>query len=180
MWFEQLRINVYVDSGTWNPIIGSYKVQTCCHGLNKTCSCKGVEDEQVFLSNDNKTLFIKNVKGTCCSCNDKGHNVTLWIGLILANEGEIPARVNGVNISINGNYTESSVETYFYGPYKTGIGYQEWGRVDGCDLSFNNYTYSLLLDQGYKGIAWIKLEIYNVTGYLYITVTPDFTTWNTM
>ncbi len=181
MWFEKLSVNVYVDTASSDTKIGSYKAQVCCihsHCNCCCCSCHGLEDYQMSLSSDGKTLYLRDIDSSCCSCHDGLSNVTIWIGLIIENNGELPVRIDHFNITIHGNYSMETINTYLHGPYKTGIGYHEWGHVDGCDLPYPNYVSSIILDQGEKLIAWIEVNLYNASGYLDINVTLDNTLWN--
>ncbi len=177
LWFEALNTNTYVSTGDWNSRIGSYKglkccIHTCCQCC--CCHCKGLDDGQMYLSDGNESLNIVNVSSSHC----RHGNTTLWIGMIIEHYGDIPSRLNGVNVTVNGTSSGYSIEEFIYGPYKTGIGYREWGHIDGCDLPFSNHTSSIVLEKGWKAIIWVKITFHQNIINVNITLSIDEDSWN--
>ena len=190
MWFDTVKVNIYVeiDSGE-KPFIDSYKGFKCCNetccsccSCSTDCDCKGLEDEQMILYNDNKSLSLSDI--VCCndhhcsSCHHDGEgNVTLWVGLVIKHEGDIPVKLADVNVTVNGTYQNINVQYYGYGPFKTSF-QSVWGYVDPCTLPFSDYNNSLILEKDYKMVLWIKIDIVNCTSLPYVNITPVSNNWN--
>ncbi len=173
----------------------------CHHYHNETeCDCKGLEDDQMRLIDNSRTLVLSNlqcgeedhhcchdnkdnvgVEGntsiTCNHCYTHTYNMTLWVGLVVEHEGVVPMRLNSVSLIVNGGYDSVNYNYYVYGPFKTSF-QQVWGHVDPCSLPFTGYSSSVILGDGEKAVIWIRIEIANTTNITSITITPVFENWN--
>lgn len=177
IWINNLGadVNIYV-SGVAKPTIGSYKAFVNYYLNNFSCvDYRGFEDYQVVVSSDNESVSIiyeNRSSGVL--------NISMWIGLVISNEGGVPVNIYSLRLVINGYYGEHYFNQYFYGPYKTGIGYREWGRVDPCQLPYQNYSLSIVIDSGWKTIVWINVFILNIVSITNATLIIQYASWNTV
>lgn len=174
LWLDKLEVYTNVSVASYkNPLIGSHKVFVNYYLSNYSCrDYRGVESNQVTISSDNKSIKI------VFSNQSDTYNISTWIGLVISYEGVVPVRINSFQIEINGLYAAYSTEYYLYGPYKTGLGYREWGRVDSCQLPFMNYSSFITLESGWKSIAWIRISVLDASLLTSIEVTIIHNQWN--
>ncbi len=137
MWFDKLRANVKVTLGSFDLKITSQKF-LCEH-----CDC---DESYVNVSSDGKSaqVFVADAKP----------NSSIWVGLVLSNEGTLPLKL--VQVSISGcNYSE----VYVYGPFQAPGTSGVWGRVRLSDLPFLGDVGlpSPACDPSKKLIVWIKM-----------------------
>ncbi len=177
-----------------------------CHPSPSDCDCKGLEDDQMRLINNGKSLLLTSLdcEDDChCCCHDhhdEGNNnvtvssgdmsiechhchhdhytnMSLWIGLVIKHEGEVPVRLNGVSVIVNGDYDNIYVSYYAYGPFTTS--FQEvWGLIDPCNLPLPGYGNSIVLEENEKTVLWINVKLTNTSSIASITITPVFENWN--
>lgn len=175
IWLNTLESNVNINIARFGKlVIGSYKVFINFYSNN--CNCleyRGVEDNQITLSIDNRSISIMLQRSI-----GEVYNLSMWIGLVISNEGGVPVNAYSFRVLINGFYGEYFTNHYFYGPYKTGLGYREWGRVDPCQLPFINYNQSIVIDSDWKTIAWINIVVLNIFSITNTTITIQYTLWN--
>jgi len=136
----------------------------------------------MILYNDNKSLSLISIdwynNNHNISCYNNGvANITLWAGLVIKHEDDIPVKLTRVNVTVNGTYQSINVQYYGYGPFKTSF-QDVWNYVVPCTLPFSDYNNSLILEKDYKMILWIKIDIINCTTLPYVNVTPIFNNWN--
>jgi len=143
-WADRVEIIGVVKTGKWRPEIGSYKIVTPV-GYDEKNPVNGK------ISEDKQSLLV-----TCANVSE-GWNI--WVGLIIANEGTIPAEISEPDIYIwptdqSGGF---NVETYLYGPYDRGEHTEVWGGVKMEDLPFEgNVTGSITLNPSQKAVIWIE------------------------
>ncbi len=184
----------------------SHEHDCCCNHNNGAghghghhgddCDCKGADDDQVGFTDNMRAITITGLEcngscGCCSGCEDhnnsstqcqhcgSGHeaNMSLWVGLVLKNNGDIPLRLTGVLVTTAGSYNDMRLDYYAYGPYTTS--FQEvWGHVDPCTLPFPGYVNGIVLDGGEKIVLWIHVEYTNTTTIQSVTLKPVFENWN--
>jgi hypothetical protein len=149
LWSSSLRANVYVYIVPSRLEIGSWKVfatyqDSSCRGFNAT-----------HLSPKNDTLYI-----------DIGNTVvnSMWIGLVVENNGEIGVDLAEINISLNDSLGSYNITPhyYLYDPIKTGVGNMPyWGGISCSDLPVSGYssTLPIHIPAGYKMVAWIHIDL---------------------
>ncbi len=175
LWFDDLRVNVYIHINDNSVDIGSYKAYIL--DINSSKNYRGVEDQDASISSDSKKFSLTNLSSYCI--NTSGCNLSLWIGLVLANNGTVPINIDDVSMNITGSYSDVTIRKYYYGPYKTGLGYRDvWGNIDPSDLPFENNTMGMVLDPGWKGIVWLSVNMSNVDGYMGIDLSIVDSYWN--
>jgi len=145
-WSQSLRLNVYVKTGEFNVEIGSCKAVSC----------------------------FKHVEFECDDCNDGFIIVENafpgwegWIGLVIANEGTLPAELYDVIIEASGDIADHIRvrDIYFYGPFKTSFK-EVWGHVTCDDLPFDGYVLPPIeMFPGEKVVVWIDIYLDEETPY---------------
>ncbi|MCD6196727.1 MAG: hypothetical protein J7J82_08090 [Staphylothermus sp.] len=179
MWFRNLEANINISTGNTDPVIGSYKVfisDECIRSHHSGCMYRGIDEDDANIS-VSKSEFIISLNYR--ECTTEQNNVSLWIGLVFSNEGTVPIRLVSPSVNIVGEYENAKDEDYYYGPYKTGIGYLPvWGRIDPCDLPLPNSTNNLNIDPDWKGIIWIRIDVTNITGQIIIEIKLQYHLWN--
>ncbi len=178
IWLDTLKVNVYVTIASGSFHIGSYRVFECCEHCCCCIKCKGLEDDQMVLSNDSSTLFLEDIK--CCHhCHLHEKDTLLWVGLVIEHNATLPTKIYGVDIDVNGSYDSVEVEMYAYGPYSDGVGLHEWGHVDPSDLPYPGYNTSVVIVGNEKAILWIKIVVKECSGLVNLSVKPLAKPWNT-
>ena len=194
MWYQSLRVDVTVSLGDSSWGITSYKgmktIQYGHCGCNFT-ACKGLDDDEMILSNNKHSLTVQintTQEGACGSCGCSGHthhngNVTgLWVGLVIKNEGSIPLKMSYVSVEVISSDEPENWEmtTYVYPQFHDGVGNKPfWGAVNCSIMPYPGYTsLPTPLNQDYKTVAWIHIE-FNGSGTYEFKVTPVLESFNT-
>ncbi len=183
---------------------------TQCHHCHPPtdCNCKGLEDDQISLVDNSRTILLTNLEcedncHCCCHdnhdddsigdpsiqgtddigiqchhcCHDCSTNMSIWVGLVIKHEGEVPVRLSGVEVTVNGAYNEMFTQYFSYGPFTTSF-QQYWGYIDPCNLPLPGYHDDIVLDNGDKMILFINVKLTNTSSISSIAITPVFTNWN--
>ena len=137
MWSDKLRANVRVSLGSLDLKVTSHKF---------LCECCDHDSSYINVSNDGRSVEVY--------INNAEPNSSVWIGLVLSNEGTLPLKLTHIDVS-NCKYPE----IYVYGPFRAPGTSGVWGRVRICDLPFSGDTGlpSLSCDLSMKLIVWIKM-----------------------
>ncbi len=140
-WSERVRIISRVKMGDLCVRIGSYKILV-------------ENEEEVNLA-----------YGTSIKIWVRGEEEGgIWIGLVIANEGSLPAFVK-YSVTLP---EEFSYESYFYGPYKRGIPREVWAFWSGSIVEgYRNKPPNLNI--GYKFVAW-----HHITWNCYVNGTRQY------
>ncbi len=150
-WSDRGGLAGSATIGAPDPRISSWKLLGCCHcHANVT-----VEGSMVTLE-----------LGGCGSCHNASRS--LWLGLVVSNEGSVPAVLVGAGVESNATVSH---EAYLYGPVHSPGDSGYWGHVRPCDLPFPGNVSRVLVYQSGKAIAWIHLE---VEGPAVVTVTLSY------
>jgi len=142
-WSEMIKIKGKVKMGDLCVRIGSCKVLV---------ENKSREEAQLAYGNPVKIWIEGSEEGG------------VWVGLVIANDGSIPAYIR-YDIDLPKGFL---YETYFYGPYKRGIPHKVWAFWDGSVVEgYSNEPPNL--NKGYKFVAW-----YHITWNQYINGTQQY------
>lgn len=181
LWGDTLRINVTVKTGGHDPVIESYKVFKC----TGCCQGCGAEDSEVTMHPDRLELNI--TLGDRCSCGDSHddsrsshgghHEMTVWVGLVLENEGTVPSTL--VSIQVAGMPDGMSIGgVYVYGPYNDGSFAREAWAHENCSTlpPSDPGTLGTGFMPGEKLVVWIELAFPGDCGpgALELAVIPAF------
>ncbi len=173
MYFDTLKANVYVDIADLDMDITCYKVcKCCCHCC--CCHCHRLDRSHTSLSSDNSSLEIYDV-GCPCPCFNK---LVLWVGMIIKNNGELPAKFKDVNVSITGSYSSYKVTHFIYGPFSNHT-LHPWSSVNCTNPCVPGHNSTLVVDPGHRMILWMKIVVQNADVVDKVVITPIFTPWNT-
>ena len=161
MWTSTLIIGGSVPLGSYDPRITSYKLivgRGCCH-----CNCSGHNKSHgatVTVDNDNPLTVHFTLKR-------RHGNATVWLGLVVSNEGSIPFKLKGVE-------STSPVAVYMYGPFRSLEGSGVWGGVTAGMLPFPGFytTETPPCPEGMKVVVWVKL-LHPAKGTYTITVEAE-------
>lgn len=92
LWYSKLRANFYVSVGELDAEIGSYKIISCCRCYYE---CPENYTSSADLSSNGRQLAVY------------FENVYLgwesYVGIVIANNGTLPAKLRSVHISSDGN-----------------------------------------------------------------------------
>ncbi len=177
LWFQNLRSNIVVKTGniSWKINTSStYMLQDC------ECRCKNfhhLEQGETILSSDNRSLSIYlNLDNYHCH----HRNITLWVGIIILNSGNIPIRINDINITVIGDYSVLNNEYYMYGPYSLDDpqNIYDLDDVDPSDLPMPGSAESIMLGSNMYGVIWLSINIDIEDRELLIIVEPIVLPWN--
>ena len=182
MWFQNLRTNVYVKTGDPSWSIDSYLVFVLHHCYcNCHCGCDHFHElhhnNEVSITNNNRSLTIS-INFT--NCHHHYGNAIVWAGMVIENTGNIPIKINGINLSVIGDYDSVIEDYYMYGPY-TEEEFNStcaWNNIDPDNLPIPNSTNTLLLDPGEKGIIWLYILIVGGEDQILINIEPTPSPWN--
>lgn len=158
LWSETLRVNVVVTVRYADLDIGSWRVF-----VNYACDgCRGIRDDYVSLSEDKDVIFVYL---------DSSEVSYVWVGLVIENDREVSATLEGFNISFtnsSGTYElgEDKYSVYTYEPIKGGVGNKPyWGELSCGDLPIQDYLTELpiTINSGWKAVVWIKVFTQGMT-----------------
>ena len=168
MYLDTLQVNVHVNMANLDTDIEDHRVYRCC-----CCCCHHYPDELVSTIDDNDTLLI-NYTSSCCPCHCLR---TIWVGLLVRNNGDLPMKLEGVNITLTNG---SSINLYFaYGPC-TNPSLCPWLCIDPQNLPYPGYNSTVVIDYNETAVIWIKIVLTNTQNLDTIKITPWFTPWNKM
>jgi len=149
LWSNTLKANITVHVLPIKLEIGSWKV----FAGYECGECRGYDI--VYLSPSNTTLSVI-IGDTIIEY--------IWIGLVVENNRRVDYYLQNIEVWLrdsSGSYNITP-QVYLYEPIKTGVGTMPyWGGVKCSDLPVEGYLtgYPVLVESGYKMVAWIYLEI---------------------
>jgi hypothetical protein len=135
LWSQQLRIEGVINIGKIDSRITSSKI------VCDKCEASLLVDTDDPLA---VHLHVESLKGS---------ENTLWIGLVVSNEGNIPIKITSISTGVDS-------KAYSYGPFRSVGNSGVWGHVVIDMLPFPNYHElpSVVDNPSYKLILWIKLD----------------------
>jgi hypothetical protein len=164
IWSGTLRVNTYVYMLKPHLDIGSWRI----FAVYPSSLCKGFNS--AYLSPENDVLHVLIGSDTIN---------TLWVGLLIENNGEKSFDLVGLNVSLIDSMGEYNItpQVYMYGPVNTGIGNQPyWGTVSCSNLPVDNYTsnFPITVPTGYKLVAWLHLDLNISNTEVLVRVIPGY------
>lgn len=145
-WDDVQEIGVDLTTGTWDPVIGSYKILGCC-----CTDDHGEHEYNITVSDDTAELNLSHPG--CMDGHGKHHS--LWVGLVVENDGTVPVTLHGVTVSSDGNL---SYTAYLYGPLESIGNSGYWGQVNCSELPLNNSVDHVVVYRSDKAVVWIQIE----------------------
>lgn len=155
-WDDIQEIGVDITTGTWDPVIGSYKVLGCC-----CTDHHGGHEYNITVSGDTAELNLSH--SGCMDSHSEHHSI--WVGLVVENNGTVPVTLHGVTISSDGNL---SYTAYLYGPLESIGNSGYWGQVNCSELPFDNSVDKVIVHERDKAIIWLNLNITEDTTWIRI------------
>ena len=142
MWFEELGMNVGVSMASLDLSITSYKL------LCQYCDCDEGDCEMV-VNDDGKEASVITYNVPPGSA--------LWVGLVISNDGTVPAVLT--DVVVEGEAT--GTEVYVYGPFRSPGNSGVWGNVELSELPFSGDTGlpGNDCDPSFKYVVWIKIVV---------------------
>ncbi|TES83238.1 MAG: signal peptidase I [Hadesarchaea archaeon] len=157
-WSDDIYMSGTVKTGHWRTIIDSYKVLS-------PYDDDLIEDQ---LSPNNRTLLI--------SSDNVFSSWYVWVGLKIHNPGAQAVLVKEPIYAFHPNNAEDNfeIETYFYGPYRTGKEIPEnvWQKARYWNLpADDNREPPIRADHCEHVFVWIKLHSVDNLGAVQISIT---------